>query len=213
MLQPFVLQGRETQMGEIVLSSNASSSTSAGLALAVAVVTLVGLVLLILMSILSNGFLGMLNDIAIVIAAFLSVALAWSLHSQLLARSPQLALPALALAIVGAIIVTVGSVLSISGRTGFILAGLYMMLGNALIGLWLLSLNQGASWPHGLAIFGLISGAVMVLGLATIPGIVAGTDSFKDSSWLTWVGQMSFFGWAVLYPIWALRLWNTLRAA
>lgn len=194
-----------------MVSSNASNSTIGVLALAVAVVTLLGLILLILMYAFSNARLGMLNDVSIIIAAWLSAALAWSLHSQHAARNPQLATPALILTIIGAVIVTIGSVLSISGRTGFILAGLYMAVGNALIGLWLISLNQGNPWPHGLAVLGVIAGAVMALGLATIPGIIAGTDSFKDSSWLTWVGQMGFFGWAILYPIWAFRLWNAVR--
>ena len=94
-------------------------------------------VLLILMYVLSSGPLGTLNDVSILIAAWLSVALAWSLHSQLAARNPLLATLALILTVVGAVIATYGSVLIISGRTGFILAGLYMMVGNALIGIWL----------------------------------------------------------------------------
>jgi hypothetical protein len=177
----------------------------------VAVVTLLGLLLLILMYAFSNARLGMLNDISIGIAAWLSVALAWSLHSQHAARNPQLAMPALILTIIGAVIATTGSVLVISGRTGFVLAGLCMAVGNALIGLWLISLNQGDPWSRSLVVFGVIAGAVMALGFAALPGIFAGTDSFQDSSWLTWVGQMGFFGWAILYPIWAFRLWNALR--
>jgi hypothetical protein len=196
-----------------VFSSNSSTSTIAWLAFAVAAITLLGLALLILMYMFSSGSLGMLNDTCISIAALLSVALAWTLYPLHQARSPQLALPVFILVIVGAVIVVVGSVLSISGTTGFILAGLYMMAGNALLGLWLLSLNQGSPWPHGLVVLGLITGAVMTLGLAAVPGIFTGTDSFESSSWLTWVGQMGFFGWAILYPIWCLRLWHVLRAA
>lgn len=196
-----------------MFSSNSSTSTIAWLAFAVAAITLLGLALLILMYMFSSGSLGMLNDICISIAALLTVALAWTLYPLHQARSPQLALPVFILVIVGAVIVVVGSVLSISGTTGFILAGLYMMAGNALLGLWLLSLNQGSPWPHGLVVLGLITGAVMTLGLAAVPGIFTGTDSFESSSWLTWVGQMGFFGWAILYPIWCLRLWHVLRAA
>lgn len=196
-----------------MLSSNASNSSIAALVLSVAVVTVLGLALLILMYAWGSARLGMLNDICIALAAWLSAILAWSLHSQHAARNPQLATPALILTIIGAVIVTIGSALSISGRTGFILAGLYMAVGNALIGLWLISLYQVTPGPHALAVFGIIAGAVMALGLAAIPGIFAGTDSFKDSSWLTWVGQMGFFGYAVLYPIWAFHLWNVLRAA
>ena len=196
-----------------MLPGNASNPTIAGLALAVAVVTLLGLVLLIIMFAFSSGPFGILNDISIAIAALLSGALAWSLYPLHRASQPQLALPLLILVIVGAVIVVAGSVLSVSGTTGFILAGLYMMLGNALIGIWLLSLNQGSAWPHSLVVFGLITGGVMALGLATIPGILAGTDSFARSSWITWVGQMGFFGWSVLYPIWCLRIWQLLHSS
>ncbi|MFH1183809.1 MAG: hypothetical protein V1755_02070 [Chloroflexota bacterium] len=195
-----------------MLSSNASPSTTAWLALGAAAVTLLGLALLIIMAVFGEPF-GMLNDICIGIAAVLSAALAFVLYPVHYARSPQFAIAGLILTIAGAVIVVAGSVLSISGTTGFILAGLYMMVGNALIGLWLLGLNYGSPWPHGLVTFGLITGAVMALGLAAIPGIFMGTDSFETSSWLTWVGQMGFFGWAILYPIWCLRLWHTLRLA
>ena len=196
-----------------MLPTNASTPTIAGLALAVAVVTLLGLALLIIMFAFSSGPSGMLNDISIAIAALLSVALAWSLYPLHKASHPLTALPLFVLVLVGAVIVVAGSVLSISGTTGFILAGLYMMLGNALIGIWLISLNRGSPWPHSLVVFGLITGGVMALGLATIPGIVARTDSFAGSSWITWIGQMGFFGWAVLYPIWCLRIWQLLRSS
>lgn len=196
-----------------MLPSDASNPTTAGLALAVAAVTLLGLVLLIIMFAFSSGPVGMLNDVCIAAAALLSVALAWSLYPVHRASQPQLALPLLILVIVGAVIVVAGSVLSISGTTGFILAGLYMMLGNALIGIWLVSLNQGSAWPRSLVVFGLITGGVMALGLATIPGILTATDSFESSSWVTWVGQMGFFGWSVLYPIWCLRIWQLLRSS
>ena len=192
--------------------TNASNSSIAWLAFTVAIVTLLGLVLLILMAIFGEPF-GMLNDICIGLAALLSIALAWVLLPLHQARSPQLALPATILVILGAILVVVGSALSISGKTGFVLAGLYMAAGNALIGLWVLGLNQGNPWPHGVVVLGLIAGAVMALGLATVPGIFMRTDSFSTSSWLTWVGQMGFFGYAVLYPVWCLRLWNLLKAA
>lgn len=199
-------------MGEIVLSTNASNSTVAWLALAVATVSLLGLALLVLMAVFGNPF-GMLNDICIAMAALLSLALAWNLYPLHHARSPQLALLALILVIVGGVIVVAGSILSISYTTGFVLAGLYMAAGNALIGLWVLSLNEGSPWPHPLVVLGLIAGAVMTLGIATIPGILTGTDSFETSSWLTWVGQMGFFGYAILYPIWGLRLWHLMRIA
>lgn len=195
-----------------MLSSNASTSSIAWLALAVAVVTLLGLALLIIMFMFGEPF-GTLNDICNGTAGLLSAALALALYPEHHARNPQLALAALIVVIIGAVTVVVGSVLIMSGTTGFFLAGMYTMTGYALIGLWLLALNNGSPWPHGLAAFGLIAGGVMALGLAALPSIFMGIDSFGAATWHTWLGQVGFLGWAVLYPIWCLRLWHLLRAA
>src|SRR4030042_5525862 len=65
MLPLFVSKGQLVPPGVIVLSSNASPSNAAWLALAVAAATLLGLLLLILMYVFSNGFFGMLNDAVI----------------------------------------------------------------------------------------------------------------------------------------------------
>lgn len=196
-----------------MLSSNASNSTIASLALAVAVVTLLGLVFLILMYALSSGTLGMMNDVCNSLAALLSVALAAVLYAQHQARSPQLATPALIAAIFGALFALVGSYLVMSGRTGFFLAGMYTMIGYALIGFWLIAILRGGILPQPLVPFGLIAGAVMGLGLAAVPSTFMRIDSFGTAAWHTWIGQMGFFGWAVLYPIWCLRVWTLLRAA
>jgi heme/copper-type cytochrome/quinol oxidase subunit 4 len=187
-------------------------TTTAWFAFAVAVVTVVGLALLIIMYLLGEPF-GTLNDICNAVAALLSAAMALMLFPLHHARSPQLAVAALILAVAGAVIAVVGSALVMSKTTGFVLAGLYLMVGNALIGLWLLSLNHGSPWPQGLITFGLITGAVMALGLAAIPGIFMGIDSLTRSPWHTWVGQAGFIGWAILYPVWCLRLWHALRTA
>ncbi|HEY5983626.1 MAG TPA: hypothetical protein VIU38_09150 [Anaerolineales bacterium] len=194
-----------------MLSSNATSSNISWLAFAVGAVTLLGLALLILMYVLKSGPLGMLNDICNGLGAALSVALAAALFSQHQARSPQLAVPTLILVVVGAIIAIAGSVLVISGATGFFLAGMYTMLGYALIGIWVLSLNHSAPWPASLTVLGLVAGGAMVLGLATIPSIFMRIDSFQAAAWHTWLGQVGFLGWAILYPIWCLRLWQVLR--
>ena len=196
-----------------MLSSHASNSTIAGLALAIGVVTLLGLVLLILMYAFSSGPLGLLNDICNGLEGLLSVALAAALLAQHQARSPHLAVPALSLVILGAALVVAGSVLVMSGATGFFLAGMYSMTGFALIGVWLLATSCRAPWPPSLVTLGLISGAVMALGFAAIPSIFLRIDSFGSAAWHTWLGQAGFLGWAVLYPIWCLRLWSLLRAA
>jgi hypothetical protein len=212
MLRLLVAKRPFASKGEIVLSSNASNSTIASLALAVGVVNLAGLLFLIIMAVVGSPW-GTLNDICNGVGAVLSVALALALHPQLRARDPRLAIAALVVVILGALIATLGSVLVMSGRTGFFLAGMYTMTGYALIGLWLLAVNRGGALPQALVLFGLIAGAVMVLGLAAIPSIFMRIDSFGTAAWHTWVGQMGFIGWAILYPIWCLRLWGLLRAA
>lgn len=194
-----------------MFSSNASNSNIAWLAFAVGVVTLLGLALLILMYVLKSGPLGMLNDICNGLGAALSVALALALFSQHQARSPQLAVPALILVVIGAIVAIAGSVLVLSRTTGFFLAGMYTMVGYALIGIWVLSLNQSAPWSASLTVLGWVAGGAMVLGLAAIPSIFMRIDSFQAAAWHTWLGQVGFLGWAILYPIWCLRLWQVLR--
>jgi len=179
-------------------AANASTSIAPWLALAVGVVNLLGTLFLFLMFMLmftgqSNGDpFGPLNDFSNGLGAALSAALAASLHGWLRARKPRIALPALILAIVGALIGIYGSWLIMSDRTGFVLAGLVSMAGYGLIGLWLLAVNRGSSWPQGLVKLGIAVGAVMVLGLAAIPSIFMRIDSFEASAWHTWIGQSAW---------------------
>lgn len=199
-------------MGVIVLSGNASNSIIGWLAFAVATVTLLGLAFLILMYLLSSGPLGTLNDICNGLGALLSLVLAVALFAQQHARNPWLAVLTMILAVVGAAIAVQGSRLIITGSTGFFLAGMYTMTGYALIGLWLVAANYRSPWPQGIVTFGLIAGIVMALGCAAIPSIFLRIDSFEAATWHTWLGQVGFIGWAILYPIWCLRLWSVLRA-
>jgi hypothetical protein len=119
------------------------------------------------------------------------------------------------IAIIGAILVLVGMTLSIFGLKGWFLSGLYMAAGNAMIGLWLLGLNYAAlrdnSLPHGLVIFGLISGLILALGLVTIPGIFSGIDTkeyqFTIFNSIWWVSSL---GYLALYPTWCIWLGRIL---
>jgi len=154
---------------------------------------------------------GTLNDICIAIAAILSDVLACRLYPAQHAQAPLLSQLALISALAGALVVVVGSVLVLSGLRGWFLAGLYMAAGNALIGLWLLGLNystlQSNAWPHSLAIMGLVSGAIMALGLAAVPGIFKGIDSMDSATWMIkYIGQAGALGWLILYPIWCVLL-------
>lgn len=190
--------------------SNFSSLSVGWVAIATGIAGLLALVFIILFFTIGQPF-GTLNDICIGLEAILTGVLAWMFYPQFLARFPHISQVVLVLAILGAIIVVVGSVLVISGTTGWYLAGLYMSAGNALIGLWLLGLNysagQSSSWPHGLVIFGIIIGFIMVLGLAAIPGIINRIDAWENAPWyVNYIGQVGALGWLVFYPIWCILL-------
>jgi len=84
-----------------------------------------------------NMIFGSINDVLNGIAAILSAVLAWMLYAQHHSRSPLMSQVALGLAVLGAILAAVGSVLVIFRFTGFVLAGWFTGLGYALLGLWL----------------------------------------------------------------------------
>lgn len=192
-----------------------SSTTIAWTAAAAGVAGLLGLVFIILFFTVGQPF-GTLNDICIGLAAVLSAILAWLCYPGHQAQAPFLSQAALACALLGALVVVAGSVLVISGVTGWFLAGLYMAAGNALIGLWLLwmsfaALGSGNLLPHGLAVLGLVCAAIMALGLFTVPGILSGVDSQEAASWMVnYLGQAGALGWLVLYPIWCVLLGRIL---
>jgi putative copper export protein len=69
-----------------------------------------------------------------------------------------------------------GSAFVIFDITGWLLAGLMIFFGYALVGLWLLGLNYYFAqrmdrWPRRLAHLGLVSGAIIAIGLLTGPEI------------------------------------------
>jgi hypothetical protein len=178
----------------------------------VALITgILGLLALLCLGLLFAGVrvFGPLNDIGIGLTAIASFVLALTLHSQFRAQAPGLSWVALVLAALGALVVVIGSVLVLFRITGYFLSGLYMAAGNALIGLWLVALTAsrlaGAPWQHGLTVFGLVAGAFMVLGLATVPGIVKGVDAWDAAPWyVVYVGMAGSLGWLLLYPLWCV---------
>jgi hypothetical protein len=195
-------------------TSNFSSATIGWTALTAGIAGLLGLVFLILFFAGVRLF-GTLNDICIGLTSVLSAVLAWTLYPGHRAQARLLSQAALLAAGLGALVVVVGSVLVISGKTGWFLAGLYMAAGNALIGLWLLALDYSAlrnnTWPHSLVIFGLVAGVIMALGLATIPGTVGGIDAWAAAPWyVNYIGHAGALGYLVLCPIWCVLLGRVL---
>lgn len=195
-------------------TSNFPSLTVGWVAIATGVAGLLALAFIILFFTVGQPF-GTLNDICIGLTAILSVVLVWMLYPGHHAQSPLLNQVTLVIAILGALLVMVGSALAISGVKGWFLSGLYMAAGNAMIGLWLLGLNYSALrdnfLPHSLVIFGLISGVILALGLVTIPGIFRGIDTQEYEltivNYLWWAGSL---GYLALYPIWCILFGRTL---
>jgi hypothetical protein len=120
----------------------------------------------------------------------------------------------LILAVIGAIIVGIGSMLIIFDFTGWVLAGWYTTAGFALIGVWLLdfsnSTQQDNMLSRNLSIFGLIVGSIMAIGIFVVPGIMMGIDAIESTPWYVSLGLLGFIGTYLLYPVWAIWLGRTL---
>ena len=197
-----------------MFTNNFSSVTMGWVAIATGIAGLLGLAFIILFFTVGQPF-GTLNDICIGLTAILSVVLVWMLYPGHRAPLSLLSQVALVIAICGALLVLVGTALAISGVKGWFLSGLYMAAGNAMIGLWLLGLNYFAlrdnSLPHSLVIFGLISGAILALGLVTIPGIFRGIDSQEyELTTFNYIWWASSLGYLALYPTWCTLLGRIL---
>jgi hypothetical protein len=193
-----------------MITSTFSQLSIGWMAIATGVVGLLALVTIILFFSIGQPF-GTINDYCIGLTAILSMVVVWMLYPEHHAQSPILSQVLLIVALIGAIVVVIGSVLTISRKTGFYLSGMYMAAGNALIGLWLLGINysalRGDPWPHSLTILGLVSGVFLALGLVAIPGIIRGIDT-KEYVFSTYnsIWGTSFLGSLVLYPFWCILL-------
>ncbi|HSM72904.1 MAG TPA: hypothetical protein VK851_15300 [Anaerolineales bacterium] len=157
-----------------------------------------------------NSIFGSINDAINGVAAILSAILAWMLYVQHHAKSPILGQVTLGLAVIGAAIMVVGSILILFNFTGWVLAGLYTGVGSALIGIWLIGFNYSmlndGILPNNLVKFGLVTGAFMVFGLFALPGIFAGIDSLESVPWYLIAVLPSGLGIYITYPIWCIWL-------
>jgi hypothetical protein len=127
------------------------------------------------------GFFGPVNDVLGAATGILVMLLAFTSRS-LLPAGPVLRWVALASALIGAVLIVIGSVLVLTGRTGWYLAGLWSALGWAAIGVWLLvlalTLWGSTSWPAWLRWLGVVAAVLLVAGFAVMPGIVSGIDDW-----------------------------------
>lgn len=162
--------------------------------------------------------MGRLNDMINALAGLLAAVLASALHPYLSRAWPRGSLLLLAGVWAGALTISYGSWLIITGRSGVELSSYYYFLGNGLLGLWVWSLSRLArrQWtlPGSLGRWGLWAGGLMMVGLLGLIGILAGMDG-NDSSPLVLVSGLSYFGTGILYPIWCLLVgrWMLSRAA
>lgn len=150
-----------------------------------------------------------LNDLFNLILAILSGVLAWILYYHFRERLTSLHGILLILVLIGVIFAILGFRMIAFGHAGWVLSGWYTDTGFALIGIWVIGLNytarQNDLLPKGLSLFGMIVGAVMALGFASIPGLIRNTDSTEFMSpILYWTWFISIQGWILLYPIWCI---------
>ena len=194
-------------------TNNFSTVTIGWVAIATGVSSILAVIFITLMFTVNQSF-GTVNDVFNGIIGISSVILAWMLYAEHHAKSPLLSQVAFVLALIGAFFVVIGSVLVIFKFTGFVLAGLYTSVGNALIGFWLVafcySMQRGDGFPNNLITFGLVVGVLMAMGLLVIPGIFAGIDSMESLPWYLNVGYLGFVGTYILYPIWTILLGRNL---
>src|SRR6476469_433732 len=170
---------------------------------AVAVTVPAAIVLLVVYYAVGGPF-GTLKDLANALVGVLSAVLA--------AQTARLGVPAPAVAAAGAggAVMVIGSWLVVTGRAGWVLAGLVSAVGAALVGAWLLALNvvvgRNGVLPRSLPHLGSVSAAAMVLGVLVVPDILARCDTWEDLRWLVVTGFVGWLGLYLGYPVWCARL-------
>jgi hypothetical protein len=180
--------------------------TVSRLALATAIVTLLGVLSLIIFYALGGPF-GLINDVANGLIGLLSLALAWRWVRN---RRSGLSTLAIAAAALGAIVMILGSLLVIFDITGWYLAGLVSSVGSSLIGIWLLIANRlrrrAPELPRGLIMLGIATAIFMIIGWLAIPGVIVRIDDPQLAPWYVNAGLLNWMGTYLLYPIWCLWL-------
>ena len=121
-----------------MIGETAARHNGRGTAIAIAVAVPAAIILLVLYYTVGGPF-GTLNDLANALAGVLSAVLA----AQTAARF-RVPVAAVAGAGAGAALMVVGSWLVITGRTGWVLAGLVSVAGAAALGAWVVTVNVTA---------------------------------------------------------------------
>jgi hypothetical protein len=152
-----------------------------------------------------DGAFGRVNDVLNAAVGVLSALLA-----IVALRSVGGSVPVVGLAVISAAITVVGSVLVMTGTTGFQLAGFVSGVGFALIGAWLVSAIAagplGASLSPTQARLGLAAGGLMLAGIIGIAGVAMGIDTAEATPWWLWLYGIGWLGTYVVYPVWCLMV-------
>jgi hypothetical protein len=198
--------------GERGLWQGASDRAIGWLTIAVGAVALASFASLVLFFVIGQPF-GTISDFGNGAIGVLSGVVACALRRSV-AKGLRNQVAAVGIAVLGAGITVVGSILVMSEATGFLLAGLVSSVGFGCIGVWLIALNWAIRSEERLSRWlpnlGIVAGAVMALGLSTLPGIVMRVDNVDTApSWI-WIGFLGWIGIYVIYPVWAIWLGRTL---
>jgi hypothetical protein len=184
-----------------------------GIAGVLAVITLALFFIGLFQNIRSLSSMGGINDKLNAVVGILGAVLASVLHPTLQRLAPRLSVVVFICAWLGAIAITYGSWLILTGEGDLELSSYYFFFGNGLIGTWLWVLNRKlrqkykdeAVMPTSLTRLGLIAGSFMMIGLLGLYGIFLGLDG-DDYSPLIMVAGISFLGTGILHPIWCLLI-------
>jgi hypothetical protein len=173
-----------------------------------AAAAIAAIVLFAIFSVAGEPF-GLLNDAMNGVFACLAGAAAWWLR-HVIGR------PIAVLAIAGTVVAVIGSVLTMSGATGWILAGFVSSAGFGLIGPAVVA-AAAAFARDGLltgrtATLGSVTGWLMTLGVLAIVPSALRYDSFDATPVWAWMIYVSWVGAYFGYPAWAIAVGRHLRA-
>ena len=146
---------------------------------------------------------GALNDIGNAATGVVAGGLAWRLRRRSAGSLDNLAVGA---ALAGTATTVAGSALVLSGATGFMLAGLVSTLGFAGIGAWLLAAARDSEgWSPSLRRSAVVTGALLVFGLAALPAIGLRIDDMAVAPAWVWISSLAWLGVYIGLPVWAFR--------
>jgi hypothetical protein len=192
---------------EFFLASHAPQ-TIGRLAIGTGLAGFAALALMILAAAFGRSF-GRFGDTLGALSAVLSAGLGMLLFPEHRGLAPQLASIAFGLVVFGGFIAAFGSVLAATEAASWFLAQLYVAAGSSLIGAWLIMVNLAGdaahTFPNRAVNMGMLAGAVMILGIAAIPGILAGANTERSAPWISrYIGRAGNLGWLLLYPLWCI---------